>query len=193
MHCTNHFVIAETLPPQVRHGLVLCFSSWKTLYWVGGEGKERYNHPPLERMKLVKTQSILSYANFRRRGSLRATSKWPSYRRHKWPARKLCSSFEHLPKPPAHLQQTTSVGLSANDVKYVEVVFDRHLKIVEGIHSLNGSICDKQKQKSVKGLVSEGTMVLRRRGSGAQKFDIRQVEKGQMSNTNRQRSWCFER
>ena len=91
----------------------------------------------------------------------------------------------HLPNPPAHLQQTTFVGLCANDVKYVEVVFDRHLKIVEGIHSLNGSIYDKQKQKSVKGFVSEGTMVLRRRGSGAQKFDIRQVEKGQMSTTKR--------
>ena len=60
--------------------------------------------------------------------------------------------------------ETTFVGLSATEVKYVEVVFDRHLKIVKGIHSLNGSISNKQKRRSGKGLVSEGIVVLRRRG-----------------------------
>lgn len=157
LHCINHYSTAlSTRSDSGNPWLGSLFLLMKNTVLGGWGGKREVLSPSFREDEFGQDASLLFRETFKWPGSCRATSKWPSYRRHKWPAKKLCSSFEHLPYPSAHLQQTTFVGLSATEIKYVDVVFDRHLKIVEGIHSLDGSIYDKQNHGTASAVKSGG-------------------------------------
>ena len=93
-----------------------------------------------EGIKLVKRQSFLSKAEIH--PSDQVIDVLNDRQEHSADGLSIC--LTHLPI----FSKQHVVRHSATEVKYVEVVFNRHLKVVEGIHSLNGSICDRQEKKT---------------------------------------------